>query len=168
MDDDWRTRPTYIYILLRPDGIRKLGWAVNVRKRRMLWQRQMGMPLTIEAVWQFSGDTAAGNVEATAHRALKLHRVKGHSCVELYNQTLQEVCAAVDQALEQLDYPGVRIEVPLPKKSAGGRKVVHTDAKIRAVAHLPPAKAAAKLKPPMTIAGYQKRLERMRTNPDGT
>lgn len=51
----------------------------------------------------------------------------------------------------------------------GGRKKEHTDAQIRKVAHMAPAKAAKALVPPFkSISGYLKRLESMRTNPDGT
>lgn len=51
----------------------------------------------------------------------------------------------------------------------GGRKKEHTDAQVRKVAHMTPAKAAAALRPPFkSISGYLKRLDAMRTNPDGT
>lgn len=51
----------------------------------------------------------------------------------------------------------------------GGLKKLHTDAQIRAVAHMAPVKAMAALTPPFkSISGYLKRLDAMRTKPDGT
>lgn len=93
------TRPGFVYVFLRADGLRKLGWTINVRRRRRLLAAQFGVPHQIERIWGGMGDWAAYRVECRAHLDLKPFRANVWS-FEVYGLPLKRIADAVERSMK--------------------------------------------------------------------
>ncbi len=98
----------YVYIFLREDGIRKLGWTINLKRRRADWCSLTGVRHEIEAVWETDRQTAL-MVEHSTHYQLRSLKVKGHSSIELYKLSRARLRKAVEAEFAKLGMkPGAR------------------------------------------------------------
>lgn len=85
----------FVYVFLRADGLRKLGWTRRLGRRRSVLSRVKGINHTIEMTWEM-GDCSAFQVEQTAHWALRAHRMAID--IEVYALPLAELISAVEAA----------------------------------------------------------------------
>jgi hypothetical protein len=90
-------RNGFVYIFLRADGLRKLGWTTSVSRRRSEHNLATGIVHDFEVAWEM-GNRAALRVEQTAHNLLK-----GLSCDwsrEVYDLPLARLVDAVERAMQ--------------------------------------------------------------------
>lgn len=90
----------YIYVMLRSDGLRKLGYAMNVVRRRTDLKAATGLKHTIEHIWAVPARAHA--IEGCAHYELKRLKIKGHSSIELYDLPLERLVETVERAIEHI------------------------------------------------------------------
>lgn len=105
----------FVYVFLRADGLRKVGWTINVKRRRTILSYERGIRHTVERFWPM-GDWAAVLVESEAHSILRPLRVNDHG-LEVYDATLQEVVDAVEAGMEhvrQTNPAGLEARYPFP------------------------------------------------------
>ena len=96
-----RDGPGYIYIFSRPDGLRKLGWSVDVRRRRTAWNMETGLRHTIERVWAFNTEHTAFCVESDLHYELKTIRDRLGTGRELYHLPLDILTELVNGSFDK-------------------------------------------------------------------
>lgn len=89
----------FVYIMLRADGLWKLGSSVNVVNRNYTLQSHFGQPLQIRMTWMM-GNVAAVTVERVAHRLLSSYRINGFVGREVYRATRRQLVDAVEAAIE--------------------------------------------------------------------
>ena len=102
----------FVYVFLREDGARKVGFSANPKKREKHLRLGVGR-LVLERAWQLEN---AREVEGITHRLLKQHRHSRASGVETYNLGLDEICAAVEAAIAETKRPGAikKYQAPEP------------------------------------------------------
>jgi hypothetical protein len=91
-------RSGFVYIFLRADGLRKLGWTTSVLRRQSEHQAATGLLHDFEMSWEM-GNRAALRVEQIAHSLLS-----GFGCSwsrEVYELPLAPIMAAVERAMER-------------------------------------------------------------------
>lgn len=93
-------RRGYVYIFLREDGVRKVGWTVNVKQRRTQLRGMFGQKYIPEMSWEM-GDKAAAVVEGKVHYLLRPFCVWGESSIELYAAPLHQLVAIVEHMIEE-------------------------------------------------------------------
>ncbi len=89
-------RNACVYIMLRADGLRKVGWAANVRARRSALNSGYGIRHEIERVWNM-GSAAAHWVETQVHRHLRDEAVSR----EVYALSAGDIAATVEAWMAQ-------------------------------------------------------------------
>lgn len=94
-------RPAYIYVMLRPDGIRKVGRTVNLQYRRYQHVRETGFPHELEHAWGMS-ERSTMLVEPVAHRMLREWRHVDGMARELYAAPLHVVKPIIEKAKRQV------------------------------------------------------------------
>jgi len=157
-----------VYLCLREDGCRKLGWAAYPERRRKELQRQYRMAHQFEAVWDFN-EVAARCVEMHAHAILKPLRCKGYR--EVYKASRRTIIRAVEDAAKSVsEYFTLNpLETPPWAGSFGWNRSRLTDEQVLETRHMMKADAARRIG--MSQAGYTKRLQaalRRRTPSMGT
>lgn len=68
--------PSFVYVIVDTEGLVKVGFSQNVRKRAITLQSGSGRELTVYASEPVDGQNPKG-AEAAAHRMLAKHRVRG-------------------------------------------------------------------------------------------
>lgn len=86
--------PGHLYVMLRSDGVRKVGIARNLSKRRMLLSNEYSKTFEIEISWLMSY-RAVALVESFVHNKLRPFRRKENYRMELYDLPLLEIIRAV-------------------------------------------------------------------------
>lgn len=94
-------RPGFVYVMMRSDGFRKVGWTINVKQRRAILSSHTGIKHQIERVWDGMGDWAAYRVECQVHSELKPHRAHGSFCTEAYDLPLNVIAKTVEGAMRR-------------------------------------------------------------------
>lgn len=159
-------REGFVYVFLRADGIRKLGWTINVHQRRSNCSTATGIRHEIEAFWR-TDEATAQSVEGACHYALKAHRYATSygKTLELYDLPLEPLVDAVDQAFDRLgalahERTMAGLAAARERGRGGGRKSQFTLAQLEEAAELGTKPGARKLG--MTPSGFLKALERER------
>jgi hypothetical protein len=93
LSDERGVRPGNVYVMRRLDGIRKVGTAVNL-KRRMTELKGTNGPIEIEIFWTMS-ERATWFVESQMHTILRPYRHDGN---EYYDAPLRQIIAAFRNA----------------------------------------------------------------------
>jgi hypothetical protein len=129
-----RPETAFVYIFLREDGLRKLGWTINVKRRRAALSYATGIRHDVERVWEISERASA--VEGRAHYDLRSKKIRGKSSIELYILSLRYLTGVVNRSVDALreNYPTLRA-ARLGMSKPGFIKAVK-----RARDRLPPAK----------------------------
>jgi hypothetical protein len=83
----------YVYVMLRADGLRKVGCSRNTRKRRVMLNAGTGVKHTFEKSWKMPY-AQARIAERLIHLDLKPRRCQAAGN-EVYFSTLQEIEKAV-------------------------------------------------------------------------
>lgn len=89
-------RPGWVYVMRREDGIRKLGWTIDLRRRRSSLKSVYG-PMAVERTWEMS-ELAAITVESVVHGNLASVRYKDGWALELYALSLRRLTMEVNRA----------------------------------------------------------------------
>lgn len=90
----------YVYVMVRSDGIRKVGRTRNLLKRRKALRTTTGFAHEVERAWGMS-HRATIVVESLAHRALKAWRHEEGLAKELFNTSLARIIRVVNAARRQ-------------------------------------------------------------------
>lgn len=94
-------RPAYIYVMLRMDGVRKVGRTVDLRYRRYQHVKESGLQHDLEHAWGMS-ERATTLVEPLAHRMLRQWRFVDGLARELYAAPLNVIKPIVERAKRQV------------------------------------------------------------------
>ena len=89
-------RSAWVYVMQREDGIRKLGWTVDLRRRRSSLKSTYG-PMKVEKTWEMS-ELAAISVESLVHGNLASVRFTDGGALELYDLSLRRLTIEVNKA----------------------------------------------------------------------
>jgi hypothetical protein len=90
-------RPAYIYVMLRLDGIRKVGRTVNLQYRRYQHVKETGIPHELEHAWGMS-ERSTMLVEPIVHRLLREWRFVDGMARELYSAPLEIIRPVIEKA----------------------------------------------------------------------
>lgn len=91
-------RTGWIYVMVRQDGVRKLGFTANVSRRRSQLGGSYGS-LRIEKIWKMSWRSAS-YIEAKLHSDLKAFRYREGFARELYTLSLARLVHEVNLAID--------------------------------------------------------------------
>jgi hypothetical protein len=94
-------RPAFIYVMLRMDGIRKVGRTVNLNSRRYQHVKESGLQHDLEHAWGMS-ERSTMLVEPIAHRMLREWRFVDGMARELYAAPLNVIKPIVEKAKRQV------------------------------------------------------------------
>lgn len=94
-------RPAYIYVMLRLDGIRKVGRTVNLDYRRYQHVKESGLQHDLEHAWGMS-ERSTILVEPIAHRMLREWRHVDGMARELYSAPLHVIKPIIEKAKRQV------------------------------------------------------------------
>ena len=91
----------YVYIFLRADGLRKLGWTTSPPRRRSQLSNATGIAHEHEMTWEM-GSRGAHRVEQMVHGALRALRHPFSR--EVYGVPLAILVEAVEQVMARLSH----------------------------------------------------------------
>lgn len=94
-------RPAYIYVMLRLDGIRKVGRTVNLNSRRYQHVKESGLQHDLEHAWGMS-ERSTMLVEPIAHQMLREWRFVDGLARELYSAPLEIIKPVIEKAKRQV------------------------------------------------------------------
>ena len=100
-----------VYLMLRADGVWKIGFSVRPKHRRYHLKRMFRQEIVIHKTWPHE---EARHVESIVHRSLSEYRVQGEASREIYRATEEVVCAAIEDAIGQIDRPPPPLPPPEP------------------------------------------------------
>lgn len=107
--------PGFIYVMLRADGLRKLGASVDARRRATQWTLATGVVHSVERVWELETTTVALRIETGLHRLLKHLRINGAGSSEAYAMSLGALSMLVKGSILNASYPVKLVSLPTPR-----------------------------------------------------
>lgn len=94
-------RPAFIYVMLRMDGVRKIGRTVNLNSRRYQHVKESGLQHDLEQAWGMS-ERSTLLVEPIIHKMLREWRHVDGMARELYSAPLHVIKPIIEKAKKQV------------------------------------------------------------------
>ena len=88
----------YVYVMLRGDGIRKVGCSSDTSRRRSELRAATGLSHTLEMRWKMPA-IAARIAERFVHLELRPHRHPDNFSLEVYRLSLEQIISAVKRCM---------------------------------------------------------------------
>lgn len=103
-----RPETAFVYIFRRTDGLFKVGFSADPKRRRAVCSTQTGVWHEIEYLWH-TDYILALQAEHSFHYRMRKMKAKGHSSIELYDLPLDRLVEEIEVEFTKLGTkPGAR------------------------------------------------------------